>query len=227
MRRLLLFDIDGTLVAGGPAKSAFQAALMDAFGTAGPIEVHDFSGKTDPQIARELLEEAGLTREEIDRGFPRLWRRYLQELGARLPDHPMDVLPGVQDLMEALTGMDEVAMGLVTGNIVGGAELKLGSAGLYSHFRTGAFGSDSEERNHLPGVALDRAEETWGVRFAPEHVLVIGDTPRDVECGLAHSVGTVGVATGRFAPDSLREAGAHHVVEDFTETDALLEIFLG
>lgn len=227
MRRLLLFDIDGTLVAGGPAKSAFQVALMDAFGTAGPIEVHDFSGKTDPQIARELLEEVGLTREEIHRGFPILWTRYLEELEARLPDQPMDVLPGVRDLMEVLTAMEDVAMGLVTGNILGGAELKLGSAGLYDHFRTGAFGSDSEERNHLPGVALDRAEETWGIRFAPEDVLVIGDTPRDVECGLAHGVGTVGVATGRFAPKSLRDAGAHHVVDDFSGTDRLLEIFLG
>lgn len=227
MRRLLLFDIDGTLVAGGPAKSAFHMALMDAFGTAGPIEMHDFSGKTDPQIARELLERAGLSHEEIDRGLPRLWERYLEELEARLPDDPMDVLPGVPELMDTLVGMPDVALGLVTGNIVGGAELKLGSAGLYDHFRTGAFGSDSEERNHLPGVALDRAQETWGVRFSGKDVLVIGDTPRDVECGLAHQVGTVGVASGRFAADELRNAGAHHVVEDFSDTDGLLGILLG
>lgn len=227
MRRLLLFDIDGTLVAGGPAKTAFQVALMDAFGTAGPIEVHDFSGKTDPQIARELLDRAGLTRDEIDRGFPRLWERYLQELGSRLPEQPMEVLPGVVELMENLAGRTDVALGLVTGNIVGGAELKLGSAGLYGHFRMGAFGSDSEERNDLPGVALARARETWGVRFAGMDVLVIGDTPRDVECGLAHQVGTVGVSTGRFAPDDLWDAGAHHVVKDFSDTDGLLEILLG
>lgn len=227
MHRLLLFDIDGTLVAGGPAKGAFQTALMDAFGTAGPIEVHDFSGKTDPQIARELLSEAGLTGEEIDRGLPRLWVRYLEELRTRLPDHPMEILPGVAPLMELLSGMKDVALGLVTGNIVGGAELKLGSAGLYQHFRMGAFGSDSEERNHLPGVALERAVATWGVRFDPSQVLVIGDTPRDVECGLAHGVGTVGVATGRFPADRLREAGAHHVVEDFSDTDRLTELLVG
>lgn len=227
MRRLLLFDIDGTLVSGGPAKDAFHTALLEAFGTAGPIEVHDFAGKTDPQIARELLDRAGLTREEIDAGLPRLWERYLAELAARLPDRPMTVLPGVVELMAALLEARDVALGLVTGNIVGGAELKLGSAGLYQHFRTGAFGSDSEERNQLPGVALRRAVETWGVAFDPDHVLVIGDTPRDVECGLHHGVVTVGVATGRYDAQALRDAGAHHVVDDFTGTGELRELLVG
>ncbi|HSG50310.1 MAG TPA: HAD family hydrolase [Longimicrobiales bacterium] len=228
MRRLLLFDIDGTLVAGGPAKGAFHTALLDAFGTAGPIQAHDFSGKTDPQIARELLEVAGLSPAEIDRGLPRLWERYLEELRARLPEHPMRILPGVLALTELLAGLEnEVALGLLTGNIVGGAELKLGSAGLYRHFRMGAFGSDSEVRNHLPGVALARAVETWGKRFDPEDVLVIGDTPRDVECGLAHGTITVGVATGRFPAEALLEAGAHHVVEDFSDTQALAELLVG
>lgn len=228
MRRLLLFDIDGTLVAGGPAKGAFHTALLDAFGTAGPIQLHDFSGKTDPQIARELLEVAGLSPWEIERGLPRLWARYLEELRRRLPDHPMEILPGVMALMERLAGMEkEVALGLLTGNIVGGAELKLGSAGLYGHFRMGAFGSDSAVRNDLPGVALARAAEAWGKRFDPADVLVIGDTPRDVECGLAHGTVTVGVATGRFSADVLRDAGAHHVVEDFSDTAALAQLLVG
>lgn len=217
MRRLLLFDIDGTLVSGGPAKSAFHVALLEAFGTAGPIEVHEFAGKTDPQIARELLERAGLSPREIDDGLPLLFDRYLAELEDRLRNLPMEVLPGVADLLEALIGRDEIALGLVTGNIQGGAALKLGSAGLYRHFRTGAFGSDSEERNDLPGVALSRAEEAWGVRFDPSEVFVIGDTPRDIECGLAHGVMTLGVATGNFDVGDLRAAGAHHVMEDFSD----------
>ena len=92
MKRLVLFDIDGTLVSGGPAKEAFGIALIDAFGTTGPIEVHDFSGKTDPQIARELLTESGLADEEVEAGLDRLWDRYLEELEARLQERPMRVL---------------------------------------------------------------------------------------------------------------------------------------
>lgn len=227
MRRLLLFDIDGTLVSGGPAKEAFRVALMDAFGTVGPIEVHEFSGKTDPQIARELLQAAGLDPADIEAGFPGLFRRYLEELEARLPAEPMTILPGVPELVEALSRKADVALGLLTGNIAGGARLKLGSAGLHDHFPTGAFGSDSEERNDLPAVAVDRAQERWGVRFAAEEVLVIGDTPRDVECGLAHGVTTVAVATGNFDGETLARAGAHHVLTDFRDRDATLELLAG
>ena len=139
----------------------------------------------------------------------------------------MTVLPGVVELMGALAARDDVALGLVTGNIAGGAELKLGSAGLYEHFRTGAFGSDSEERNDLPGLAVQRAGETWGVDFDPDQVLVIGDTPRDVECGLHHGVVTVGVATGHYDGTTLRRAGAHHVVEDFSRTGELTALLVG
>ena len=86
--RLLLFDIDGTLVQGGPAKSAFGTALSSVFGTAGPIAGHDFAGKTDPRIARELLLAAGLTSAEIEAGLPRFWDRYLSELARRIPSDP-------------------------------------------------------------------------------------------------------------------------------------------
>ena len=134
MRRLLLFDIDGTLVEGGPAMDAFHLALKTAYGTAGDIEVHDFSGKTDPQIARELLTGAGLSHDEVSRGLPVLWRTYLTELEARLPDRPVGVLPGVAALLDALSRLTDVALGLVTGTIVGGARLKLASAGLADRF---------------------------------------------------------------------------------------------
>lgn len=227
MRRLLLFDIDGTLVSGGPAKRAFQTALMDAFGTTGPIDIHPFAGKTDPQIARELMAEAGLGRDEIDVGLPTLFRRYLEELERLLPDTPMTVLPGVVELVDALLETEDVALGLVTGNIAGGARLKLGASGLVEHFRIGAYGSDAEERNELPGVALRRATEAWGVPFAREDVLVIGDTPRDVECGRFHGVVTVGVATGGYDAGALERAGAHHVVTDFSETDRLVRLLAG
>lgn len=115
MRKLLLFDIDGTLVLGGPAKGAFHTALMETFGTAGPIESHNFAGKTDPQIARELLSAAGMSAADIEAGFNGLWDRYLHHLGQRLTRSPMNVLPGVGDLLVALSGQVDVALGLLTG----------------------------------------------------------------------------------------------------------------
>lgn len=227
MRRLLLFDIDGTLVLGGPAKGAFHTALVEAFGTAGDIEVHDFAGKTDPQIARELLRGAGLDDARIDAGFPRLWDRYLHHLGERLPAHPMNVLPGVRELLEGLAGRADVALGLLTGNIVRGAELKLRSAGLFDHFRMGSYGSDSEVRNDLAPIALRRAAETWRRPFDPADVWVVGDTPADIACGKVGGTRTLGVATGRYPEAALGDAGADVVVADFRDTEATLGVLLG
>lgn len=225
MRTLVLFDIDGTLVEGGPAKGAFHQALLEVYGTAGPIESHEFSGKTDPQIARELLRLAGLEDAAIDAGLQALWSAYLGELEARLPSAPMTVLPGVASLVKALEAQADVALGLVTGNIVGGARLKLGSSGLPA-WEVGGFGSDHEIRNHLPGIALQRALEAWGVTFPGERVVVVGDTPRDVECGRFHGTRTVAVATGRYDAGTLAAAGADQVLGDFRDLDRTMEALL-
>lgn len=224
MRHLVLFDIDGTLLAGGPAKEAFHRALVETFGTAGDIEGHDFSGKTDPQIARELLEDAGLSSAAVDAGLPALFETYLRELEARLPHDPVRVLPGVPRLLEALLAAGDVALGLVTGNIAGGADLKLGSARLRERFRVGSFGSDSEVRDDLPPVAMRRARVEWAVEFASDRVWIVGDTPRDVACARAHGLRTLAVATGRFDVEALRGSGAERVVDDLDDTGAILEL---
>jgi phosphoglycolate phosphatase-like HAD superfamily hydrolase len=224
MKRLLLFDIDGTLVLGGPAKGAFQTALVETFGTAGAIDTHDFAGKTDPQIARELLSAAGMAHEDIEAGFPGLWDRYLHHLGQRLPRNPMNVLPGVGELLQSLSRETDLGLGLLTGNIVRGAELKLRSAGLYDHFRMGSYGSDSEIRNHLAPIALQRAAETWSVTFDPQDVWVVGDTPADIECGQVGGTRTLGVATGRYSTEVLASAGADQVMRDLSDTAAAVTI---
>lgn len=226
MRRLLLFDIDGTLVQGGPAKVAFHEALITTFETTGPIEVHEFSGKTDPQIARELLRLAGLDDAAIDAGLPTLFERYVAGLGSRLPETPVEVLPGVPDLVDALADQVDVALGLVTGNVEDGARLKLSGPRLDHRFEIGGYGSDSEHRNDLPGIALARARERWGVEFDPREVLVIGDTPRDVECGRAHGLRTIAVATGNYTAAELDAAGADVVVDDFSDLAQTRELLL-
>ncbi|MGD2071596.1 MAG: HAD family hydrolase [Gemmatimonadota bacterium] len=226
MRRLILFDIDGTLLAGGPAKEAFEVALVDVFGTTGAIDVHEFSGKTDPQIARELLTAAGLSDAEVDTGLPGLWKRYREELEARLPGRPMEVLAGVEELLDALDASGEAALGLVTGNILDGARLKLGSAGLLHRFEVGGYGSDDESRNHLPGIAVERARRRFGRDFPVADVVIVGDTPRDVECGRHEGCVTVAVATGNFDVGALERSGADRVVEDLAGTEALVGFLL-
>lgn len=224
MRRLILFDIDGTLVRGGPAKHAFLGAMAETYGTVGDPERVSFGGKTDPQIAREILIGAGLPHAAIDEGFPLLWAGYLNRLEQALETTPMTVLPGVPKLLDELAAQDDVALGLVTGNIEGGARLKLGSAGLWEWFEIGSYGSDHEERDELPTIALERARRRWGRAFEAEHALIVGDTPRDVACGRACAIRTIAVATGTYGADALEAAGADHVLDDLSETEWVVEL---
>jgi phosphoglycolate phosphatase len=224
MRRLILFDIDGTLVSGGPAKLAFETAMVETFGTAGDVSGVSFAGKTDPQIARELLSGAGFSRETIDERLPHLWRRYVAHLETRLPTLPVTVLPGVRELLDALALVEGAALGLLTGNIADGARLKLGSAGLWDRFGIGGFGSDHEVRDRLPAIAIERARIRWGHALGPEHTIVVGDTPRDVGCGRAGGTRTLAVATGRFGTADLERAGADHVLADLSATERVVEL---
>src|SRR5512147_595452 len=212
MKRLILFDIDGTILStNGAATRAFHRALLATYGTAGPIANHPFDGKTDRQIARELLRMAGLDDATITRSFQELWTVYLRALAAELgrPDSRMVVHPGVAELLDRLAQMQEdFVVGLLTGNIEAGATIKLSAVRLEHHFRFGAFGSDSERREELPAVAVERARALTGQEYRGHDIVVIGDTPADMTCGLGLGVRSLGVATGRYAPDQLKDAGA-------------------
>lgn len=230
MRRLILFDIDGTLLsARGAPRLAFERAMLQVYGSTGPIATHTFSGKTDPQIARELLRLDGMADAEIDRGLPGLWRTYIGELERELrrPDHETLVYPGVRALLAELdTRAHDTCVGLLTGNIEPGAALKLGTAGLAGHFRFGAYGSDCERRDGLPPIAVERALSLTGVTFRGADVVVIGDTPADVTCGRALGVRAVAVATGRHDRAALTAAGAAVAFADFSDTKGVLAALL-
>ena len=222
MRRVAFFDIDGTLMTGGPAKNAFCGAMIDTFGTVGNVEEVSFGGKTDPQIARELLVGIDYSVDLIEERFPSLWHSYTERLADELTQCPMQVLPGVHELLNILKRMDDIGVGLLTGNIARGAQLKLDSAGLTEHFVLGSYGSDHEEREHISRIALQRARDMWNPALCPENTVVIGDTPRDVDCGLAIGARTLAVATGSFSSSQLAKAGANRVVIDLTDTDEIV-----
>ena len=222
MRKLVLFDIDGTLLStGGAAWRAFRRGLLEIYGETGPIEGYDFHGRTDPQIARELLRMGGLDDTAIEAGLSRFWPAYLRELEAELalPGVRVDVLPGVPAILDRLHAGGEHLVALLTGNIAEGARLKLSAAGLWERFDFGAYGSDHERRDRLPAIAVRRARERSGLHFRGRDVVIIGDTPFDVSCGRSLGVWAVAVATGKHSAAELREAGADVVLTDLSATE--------
>lgn len=207
MRKLVLFDIDGTLLSTeGAAGRAFEAALIDVYGTTGPLSEVSFAGKTDPQIAHRLMALAGLSRTRVDAGLAALWERYIGYLDEELRHLVVRVYPGVRDFLAWVEDRPtEAVMGLLTGNIEAGARCKLDASGIgFERFRLGVFGSDSEHRNELPAIAARRAEALVGVSYAGTDVVVVGDTPADVACGEAFGARTVAVATGVYSREELR-----------------------
>ncbi len=224
--RLILFDIDGTLLSCGPqVRPIFASALTDVFGTAGALENFDFAGKTDPSIVLELMASAGLSRHEV---LPRLGEVraiYERRLAERLDPSKMTLLPFVVELLDRLTTRGEqgdVGLGLLTGNWAPCARTKLAAFDLNRFFTFGAFGCDGIERAELPPVALDRARAEFGRGFRSDEVWIVGDSRHDVACARAHGIPSLAVATGRASTADLLAAGADRVMEDLRDAEAAL-----
>jgi phosphoglycolate phosphatase-like HAD superfamily hydrolase len=223
--KLVLFDIDGTLVwTDGAGRRAIHHALTEVFGATGPAD-YRFDGKTDPQIVRDLMRMAGHDDGHIDARMRTLFERYVERLRfeLRAPGYRPRALPGVFELLAALEARPDVILGLLTGNLAEGARAKLEAVGIEpSRFRVGAFGSDHEHRPSLPEVARRRLRDASGVDVAGRDVVIIGDTPADVTCGSAVGARAIGVATGRYPVDELRRHGAAAVFPDLSDTAAVV-----
>lgn len=220
-RRLFLFDIDGTLItSGGAGESALILAMESRFGVLEDLGGISLAGATDARIAVALLEKHGL--EATPENTAALLDSYLHHLAGSMPKHAGRVLPGILPLLDALKLRPDAVVALLTGNVVRGAQIKLGHYGVWDYFEFGAFADDHHDRNELGKFARARAAEKHGTHFGPEQIYVIGDTPRDIECGRAIGAKTVAIATGNYDRASLASHSPDFLFEDLGDTEAVL-----
>ncbi|HEV8598206.1 MAG TPA: HAD family hydrolase [Gemmatimonadales bacterium] len=229
-RKLVLFDIDGTLLlSAGAGRRAILAALAEQVSDLTAMEGIRFDGKTDPQIVLELLAAAGDASPPDPRRVSAVLDRYVAhlELELAIHGHRSRLMPGIPALLDALEAEAAVVLGLLTGNVVPGARLKLRAAGLDpDRFVVGAYGSDHAQRAELPPIAARRAEPHFGRVPSGAEVVIIGDTPADVSCGACIGARSVAVATGGFSVAELEAAGAHAVLPDFSDLPRAREAIL-
>ena len=229
-RKLVLFDIDGTiLLSAGAGRRAIFAALTEHVPSSTAIEGFRFDGKTDPQIVMELLAASGDPAPHDPARIAAVLDRYVAHLQQELAlhGHRSHLMPGIAELLDALEADAGVVLGLLTGNVATGARLKLRAAGIDAgRFALGAFGSDHAERAELPKVAVRRAEPFFGRIPSGAEVVIIGDTPADVTCGACVGARAVAVATGGFSVAELEAAGAHAVFRDFSDLARAREAIL-
>ena len=214
---LLLIDIDGTLLhTDGAGKRAMEGAFQEIFGPGPGVADIDMRGMLDPMIVRVALEKRGASGDLS----PEVWTAFAAAYLARLRvectrRETWRVTPGTRAFLTSAP--PAVRFGLVTGNMIGGAELKLGSVGLMRFFPAGGFGEDGQDREAVARAARDRCAAHYGLDFTPERTAVIGDTPLDVACGKAIGARTIGITSGFASTESLEQAGADRVATDFTE----------
>ena len=211
--RAVLFDIDGTLlVTGGAGGVAWQRAFDELYGVEANIAEHTDAGMTDPEIARIVFEEV-VGHEGAAEERAKAIGCYLKHLPDAVAESPgYRVMPGIEELLDRLIDGGRL-LGLVTGNVEAAAHIKLARAGLNRFFSFGGYGSDSADRTEVTEAALRRGEFVSGGTLADGACIAVGDTPRDIQAGHGAAIKVVGVATGSYSVDQLREAGADWALE--------------
>jgi len=224
MKKLILWDIDGTLIVShGAGVRAMEKALTKRFGVTVDLRSIDWAGRTDSWITGEVFRHVGLP--DTPQNSHDYLEAYLELLPQELAHGRQgQVLPGVLELLEILHHRQDVAQGLLTGNLRRGAELKLTHYQVWHYFEFGAFADDSPRRNDLGPHALRRAKERHAVEFTPANTFIIGDTPHDIECGKVIGARTIGVATGKYTVEELTAHQPTAAFRDFADTTAFLRV---
>jgi phosphoglycolate phosphatase-like HAD superfamily hydrolase len=219
--RLVLFDIDGTLIdSGGAGVRSLNLAMKELFFLEDAFRGISMAGKTDTQIIKEGLMKHDLS---PNGSIDSVINAYLNHLRREIQNDRKHVKPGIYEVLEELKNLRDLGVGLLTGNLEQGARIKLDPFRLNDYFPTGAFGSDDEDRNNLLPVAIKRFEELFLESIEIDNCIIVGDTPRDVECAHIYGALCIGVATGPYSYAALREAGADYVVQDLSDQDTLLQ----
>ncbi len=227
--RVILFDVDGTLIKAarrGEYRGLINKKLIELFGTCGRISEVDFAGKTDLAIYREAMECEGVSLEAIRGRIPAIEIGMGEVLNCMAADGEVfHLCSGVRELLEALSRDSRFVPSLLTGNMEKLAEAKLRLVGIWDYFRgRGAFGSDAEERDHLPAVAAARFKEHLGRELAPDRFVIVGDTPRDISCARHLGARVLAVASGRHTVAELVALSPDAVLPDLSSTKDVFEI---
>lgn len=223
--KLILFDIDGTLLeTGGAGTRSMDLAFEEVFAIPDAFEGIGMAGKTDIQIMKEGLRKWGLNspapadpRGGENGHVGRLCESYIRHLRVLIENPRKRLKPFIRETLSSLSRMDGVQLGLLTGNLEAGARIKLGPFGLNEFFPFGAFGDDDEDRNKLLPIAAERFNRRNGKKIEYGECIVIGDTPRDVECAKVHGARSIAVATGPYPYESLLSSGADMTLRNISE----------
>lgn len=226
--KLILFDIDGTLIRShGGGRAALQAALEEIFGTAGPIDTYRMGGKTDVRIITDLLTAVGVPPAVFMPQLSAIYELMVTKAEEIFPDKKMVQCPGVFELLVALNQCEDVVLGLLTGNNHLTAPLKLLAADIDPRqFRVAAYGSDAADRNDLPAIAWKRAKELTGCDFDGKNTVIIGDTPADILCARAGQATAVALASGWHAASTLAQYRPDYLFDNLVDTEEVLAALL-
>jgi phosphoglycolate phosphatase-like HAD superfamily hydrolase len=226
-KKLILFDVDGTLVlTGGVAVNVMIESISEISGTPVSWNIGDFIGNTDQNIIRTLLHRNGINEVLIADMMDSILERYVHQLTIRLnKDGVVQILDGVEILLKKLKADQQFSLGLLTGNILDSAQIKLSQNGLFDYFPIGAFGNDALKREQLPPFAIQRAEKYYGHFYDRNDIWIVGDSINDIRCAHSNHIRCLAVASGHTIREELELYHPDALVTDLIDTRAITEIF--